>query len=292
MKDVLPDCGKIQMVKTSDVLQIDLPNPVLLILVGLQGSGKSTLAYRHFAPVEILSMDELRARLCNDPASRSNSSAARKQLLDMLCQRLRNRVTTVVDSTNLRSDQRAELLALAAEFRTPVIALVFTANVEWCRSRIDARASIIRHDVLTQNAELLKQTLRDIDDEGHSAVYRLGSQQAESIRFEHAFPDDPDPDRWFEVEQLRPNAWAFRRPADELRRHPAVLAETRPTPDFVARVAADMALLARWASVNTQVRAPVGAELRVRLPHCTPIHLVAGQNGWVPKPRQVAHEPS
>ncbi|WP_172803169.1 ATP-binding protein [Alloactinosynnema sp. L-07] len=269
---------------TSDILKINLPNPALIILVGLQGSGKSTFAYRHFAPVEILSMDEFRARMCNDPASQSNSSPARKQLIDMLRQRLRNRVTTVVDSTNLRSDQRAELLDIAAEFEIPVIALVFTASVERCRERIDNRASIIRDDVLARNADLLDQTLRDIGDEGHFAVFRLGNEQAESIRFEHAFPDDPDPDRWFEVEQFRPRAWVFRHPADELRRHPAVLAEVRPTWDFMARVAADMALGAQTASANMQARAQVGAELHVRLPHCLPIHLVARRTGWERKP--------
>jgi predicted kinase len=225
-------------------------------------------------------MDEFRARMCNDPASQSNSSAARKQLLDMLRQRLRNRVTTVVDSTNLRSDQRRKLLDVAAESGTPVIALVFTASAEWCRERIDDRATIIRDDVLAQNADLLDQTLREIDEEGHFAVFRLGDEQAESIRFEHAFPEDPDPDRWFVVEQSRPRTWVFRHPADELRRHPAVLAETRPTGDFIARVAADMALGARLASANTQARVQVDAELCVRLPHCLPIHLVARQTGW------------
>lgn len=266
--------------KTFDAFKINVPNPALIILVGLQGSGKSTLAYRHFAPVEILSMDEFRARMCNDPASQSNSSAALRQLLDMLRQRLRNRVTTVVDSTNLRGDRRAELLDIAAEFEIPTVALVFTASAEWCRARIDSRASIIRDDVLTRNVELFKQTLRDIDNEGYSWVFRLDSQQTESIGFEHALPDDSDPDRWFEVEQLRPHAWVFRHPVDELRRHPAVLAETRPTWDFIARVAADVALDARLASANTQVRTRVGAELCVRLPHCLPIHLVARQAGW------------
>ncbi|WP_236788050.1 ATP-binding protein [Amycolatopsis sp. GM8] len=265
---------------TSDTLKINLPNPAMIILVGLQGSGKSTFAYRYFAPIEILSMDEFRARMCNDPASQSNSLPARKQLLDMLRQRLRNRVTTVVDSTNLRGDQRAQLLNIATEFGTPTITLVFTASAERCRERINNRASIIRDDVLAQNADLLDQTLREIDNEGHSNVFRLGNEQAESIRFEHAFPDDPDPDRWFEVEQLRPRAWVFRHPADELRRHPAVLAEMRPTWDFIARVAADMALGAQIASTNVQV----GAELRVRLPHCLPIHLVARQTGWERKP--------
>ncbi|MEC3978914.1 AAA family ATPase [Amycolatopsis sp. H20-H5] len=279
-----PEYRKNLIVTTFDTFIINLPNPALVILVGLQGSGKSTFAHRHFAPIEILSMDEFRARMCNDPASQSNSSPARRQLLDMLRQRLRNKVTTVVDSTNLRSDQRAQLLNIAAEFRTPTITLVFTASAEWCRERIDSRASIIRDDVLAQNADLLDQTLRDIDDEGHFVVFRLGNEQVESIRFEHAFPDDPEPDRWFEVEQLRPRAWVFRHPADELRRHPAVLAEMRPTWDFIARVAADMALGARIASANTQARAQVGAELRVRLPHCLPIHLVASQTGWERKP--------
>lgn len=225
-------------------------------------------------------MDEFRARMCNDPASQSNSSAARALLLDMLCQRLRNRVTTVVDSTNLLSDQRAELLALAGEFGAPAIALVFTADAAQCRGRIDNRATIIGDDILAQSAAWLEQTLRNIDDEGYSAVFRLGDEQAKSVRFTHAFPDDPDPDRWFEVEQLWPGSWVFRRPADELRRHPAILAETRPTWDFFAHVAADMALTARDAPKNTRLHTESGAELRIRLPHCLPIHLVSGPNGW------------
>ena len=78
---MLPEYGKNLIVTISDAFAINVPNPALIILVGLQGSGKSTFAYRHFAPVEILSMDEFRARMCNDPASQSNSSPARKQLL-------------------------------------------------------------------------------------------------------------------------------------------------------------------------------------------------------------------
>jgi predicted kinase len=229
-------------------------------------------------------MDEFRARMCNDPASQSNSSVARTQLLSMLRQRLRNRVTTVVDSTNLRSDQRTELLALAGEFGIPAIAIVFTASAALCRERIDNRASIILDDVLAQNAGRLEQTLCNVDDEGYAAVFRLSNEHAEAIRFRHAFPDDPDPDRWFEVEQLRPETWIFRHPADELRRHSAVLAETRPTWDFVARVAADMALAARNAPKIIEVGQQIGAELRIRLPHCLPIDLVAGQNGWERKP--------
>ena len=42
---------------------IDLPNPALAVIIGIQGSGKTTLARQHLAPVEILSSDECRARL-------------------------------------------------------------------------------------------------------------------------------------------------------------------------------------------------------------------------------------
>jgi predicted kinase len=242
------------------------------------------MAHRNFSPAEVLSMDEFRAHMCNDPASQSNSPAARTQLLAMLRHRLRNRVTTVVDSTNLRSDQRAELLALAGEFGTPAIAVVFTADAAWCRERIDNRASVIRDDVLAQNAALLEHALHSIDDAGYAAVFRLRNEHAESITFSHAFPDDPDPDRWFEVEQLRPDTWVLRHPADELRRHPAVLAETRPTWEFVARVAAEMAIVARNGSQNTALHAQTGTELRTRLPHCLPIDLIAGPKGWERKP--------
>lgn len=259
--------------------RIHLPNPALVILIGLQGSGKSTLAYNHFAPAEILSIDEYRARICNDPASQSNSIVARMHLLDVLRQRLRNKVTTVIDSTNLRQDQRTELLSMAAEFGTPAVAVLLTADPTRCRERIDERASLIRNDVLKQSADLLAQTLLQVDSEGYSAVFRLDEKQVNSTRFHHALPMDSDTDRWFEVEQLRPNFWIFRHPADELRRHPAVIAELRPSRAFLARVAADMALGAKSA------RERLGVEVEVRLPHCLPIHLSARQIGWERTPR-------
>ena len=263
---------------------VELPNPVLIIFVGLQGSGKSSLAYRHFAPVEILSMDEFRARMCNDPASQSNSSPARAQLLTTLRKRLLNRVTTVIDSTNLLAEQRAELRVIAKECHVPTIAMVFLVSAEQCRERIDLRAGVIRADLLELNAALMGRTLRGVDNEGHSAVYRFSNQQADSIRFVHAPPDDADPERWFEVEQLRLNAWIFRHPADELRRHPSILAEVRPTWFFYARVAADLALAAREAPEDAGTYPREGAELRVRLPHCLPIDLVGGRDGWVRTP--------
>lgn len=274
----LPGTSSIAM--TSEALTVRLPNPALIVLVGLQGSGKSTLAHRHFAPVEILSTDDLRARVCNDPASQANSCVAREHLLAVLRERLRNRVTTVVDSTNLRSEQRAELLEMAAGSATPAIALLFTAGPERCRARIAYRASIIHDAILEQNADLLERTLRRIDDEGWVAVFRLDDEQLRSITFDHALPDDSDPDRWFEVEQIQPSAWTFRHPADHLRRHPAVLAEIRPTWDFIARVAADMAFAARISSSSTRLRTRIGTQVRVRLPHCLPIDLVARPAGW------------
>jgi hypothetical protein len=165
------------------------------------------------------------------------------------------------------------------------VVIVFIASAERCRGRIDRRASIIGDDVLQQNVALMRETLSRIDTEGHAAVHRVGEDQADSIRFVHAAPDDRDPDRWFEVEQLRPDTWVFRRPADELRRHPSILSEIRPTWFVYARVAADLAVAARDSAENARSYRQGGIELRVRLPHCLPIDLVGGLGGWERRPR-------
>jgi predicted kinase len=212
--------------------------------------------------------------------TQSNTAAAREQLFAMLRRRLNNKVTTVVDSTNLRGDQRAELLAAARADAVPAVAILLDVSVERCHQRIAERARIIRDEVLAQHTALRKRTLHDVGVEEYTTVHVLPEARIPTVRFRHAWPTDPDPDRWVDVEQLGPAGRIIRFPADELRRHPAILATLRPTPLTYARVAADHALTLLDAHSSGDPQSPGDVEVRVRLPHCLPLRLTRDQRGW------------
>lgn len=259
---------------------IDLPNPALVILIGLQGSGKSTFARQHFAPTEILSSDEFRARMCNDPASQSNNGPALEQLMATLRRRLSNKVTTVVDATNVRRDQRSELLDTACQQAVPAVAILLDIPVDRCRERIAERARIIRDEVLDDHAAQWPQVVDDVAREGYSAVHVLTERHVPMVRFRHGSPPDLDPDRWVDVDQLVPAGRSLRFPADEIRRHPDVLATRDPNTFDYACAAAKRALAEALSTAVAAARPPIGSVLRVRLPHCRPIDLTRERDGW------------
>ena len=58
---------------------LTIPDPSLVLLVGVAGSGKSTLAARLFAPTQVLSTDAFRAMVADDPDDRSAGRPAHHQ---------------------------------------------------------------------------------------------------------------------------------------------------------------------------------------------------------------------
>jgi len=105
--------------------RICVPNLSLVVLIGPSGSGKSTFARKHFLPSEVLSSDHCRGLVSDD----ENNQAATKDAFDVLHyiagKRLAAGRLTVVDATNVQQEARQPLVALARQFHTLPVAIVF-----------------------------------------------------------------------------------------------------------------------------------------------------------------------
>jgi protein phosphatase len=153
--------------------EILIPRNSLLVLCGPAGSGKSTWASKYFSPTQVVSSDECRALVFDDPANQSVSAHAFDLLHFIIEKRLALGRTTVADATNLKREHRRTLIQIARRFRFNVVAIVFDVPVEACLSRNSARRRKIPQDALLNQHTLLEKTLRTIDKEGFNKVYRL-----------------------------------------------------------------------------------------------------------------------
>lgn len=136
-----------------------LPDPSLVLLVGVAGAGKSTVAGRHFAASDVLSSDALRAAISGDPADQRASGVAFSILHRELGMRLAVGRLTVVDATNVRAQNRRPLLAIAAQAGTPVAAIVLDLPRTVVLARNAARDRVVGEDVIDRQLGWLRETL-------------------------------------------------------------------------------------------------------------------------------------
>jgi protein phosphatase len=116
-------------------LIISLPPDAAVLLIGPSGAGKSTFAARHFTATEILSSDEMRAMVADDPNDQQATEAAFELLHTAMSLRLARRRLTVIDATNVEGWARQPLLAIARRQRRPAVAIVFALPLQVCLAR-------------------------------------------------------------------------------------------------------------------------------------------------------------
>jgi protein phosphatase len=156
-------------------VQLAIPSPALVLLVGPSGAGKSTFARAHFRPIEIISPDELRERVADDPNDQDASADAFRILALLLNGRLKRRLTSVVDATNLRARNRKRLASLASRYGVPVVAIVFDLPEQSFFDNNSRRPDRrVDEDVIANQLELMRQALRDIPSEGYAQVHVVG----------------------------------------------------------------------------------------------------------------------
>lgn len=276
---------------------IHLPNPCLVMIIGLSGSGKTTLARNNFAPAEILSSDDFREQLCNDAANQAVTGPAFNQLFAALWYRMANQVTTVADAVNLVAPHRERVLGIARHHGVPAVAVIVDVDVEACKKRITRRRRQVPDSVLDDQVRTWSQAIAEIHEEDFVAVHALTEDQLDGAVFRHALPPRDDPARWVQVDQIEPTPGGiFRLPLDELRRLPHYFDRLEHGDRAVVHAAAERAFTLGngvpedfIAPYGEQARAyidagnftmSIGALLRIRVPNERDAYLRCLPTGW------------
>jgi protein phosphatase len=153
-------------------VRIAIADPALVLLIGPAGAGKSTFAAAHFKPVEIVSSDHLRGLLANDPADQTASADAFRILTLMVAGRLKRRLTTVVDATSLRAQNRRRYRQLAELYRVPVVAIAFDMSPRTYHERNrDRPGRVVNDDVVAQQIDQMARTMAALPGEGYAALH-------------------------------------------------------------------------------------------------------------------------
>jgi len=143
------------------------------MLCGPAGCGKSTFAANHFLPTQIVSSDQCRALVSDDPANQGVSGHAFDLMYFIIEKRLMLGRLTVSDATHLKREDRKPAIKIARYFGFNAAAIVFNIPLEVCLARNRARARVVPEDALRAQYDLFVNTLRTIKREGFDYVYVL-----------------------------------------------------------------------------------------------------------------------
>jgi predicted kinase len=160
----------------SGIQAISLPADGLVLLIGVAASGKSTFARAHFAPTQVLSSDQMRAMITDDPAAQGATEEAFDLLHRILELRLRRGRLTVVDATNVEDWARAELVNVARRHRRPAVAIILDLPLPVALERNAQRATPRPPaGAIRRQHRWLTDSLPSLADEGFAAVHHLRS---------------------------------------------------------------------------------------------------------------------
>jgi predicted kinase len=166
-------------------MKLSVPGDALVLLIGPSGSGKSTFAARHFRPTEILSSDQMRAMVADDPNDQGATDAAFELLHTALTLRLARRRLTVIDATNVEGWARQAPLAIARRQRRPAVAIVLALPLEVCLARNLAREKPRPAASIRRQYRWLTDSLGTLDADGFAATWTLRTEQeVDAVRLE------------------------------------------------------------------------------------------------------------
>jgi protein phosphatase len=149
-----------------------IPDDALVLLVGPAGSGKSTWARARFRPAQIVSSDDLRELVSDDPADQSATRDAFTLLHLIARARTARGLLTVVDATNLLASSRKPLLELARRHDRPVLVVVFEVPIDELLARNAGRERVVPEATVRHHHALLASALHQLPTEGYVSIIR------------------------------------------------------------------------------------------------------------------------
>jgi alkanesulfonate monooxygenase SsuD/methylene tetrahydromethanopterin reductase-like flavin-dependent oxidoreductase (luciferase family)/predicted kinase len=166
-----------------------LPDPAVVVLVGVSGAGKSWWAQRRYRAQEIVSSDELRGIVGSGRHDLDASGDAFRLLDDILAARARRGLTCVVDTLGLEAQRRRGYLALAKAHRLPAVAVVFDIPGALAKQRNARRDRPVPVPVLQAQLARAGDALAEIEAEGWDRVVVARSDPVA----EEELPSTPEP---------------------------------------------------------------------------------------------------
>jgi len=152
--------------------EIALPSPCLVILAGPPASGKTTWAHSNF-PDATVSSDQLRA-LAGDSAGDMAASAVALKLLDQIvAERVRRGLTTVVDTLGTDADARAQWRSVASSKGLPVFLVTFDTSAASCRRLNRSRDKRVPDEVMRRALTAWPDQRQQLVAESFHAVHSV-----------------------------------------------------------------------------------------------------------------------
>jgi protein phosphatase len=161
---------------------LSFPSNALIVLCGPSGSGKSYFAHKFFRPSQIVSSDDCRKMIADDPANQRVSPEAFELFYKIIECRLKYNRLTVADATHLVVRYRTPLIQLAREYHRPIYLIIFDTDAEHCLKHNALRRRNVHPDVIARHFEKFTQACQAIQSEPFVAVHTLRPEDIETLR--------------------------------------------------------------------------------------------------------------
>lgn len=167
----------------NDLIYPPMPEHSLVVLIGPSGAGKSTFA-RTWPASQVLSLDALREVVSDDAGDQDATGDAVAALHLLVEARMRRRLFTVVDATNVTRESRAPLVAAAKRHNMVLIAVMVATPASVCIERQGPRPA----NRTVPEATIIKQRQDMVESHQTFSLAKEGFATAFSDRFHRLLP--------------------------------------------------------------------------------------------------------